>query len=142
MTPNRIVELAAIIYDQTKKVDAYLIAQNLLTPSFDVSYPAVRPLPTAVQDSQETVLEASDELTALFLGPARSIIKPVRTTISCCRTSNSLQTCSTTRGQACKPSTDLVLPLASQSRKPLPLPTSHRHVLSQNPTLVGFYAML
>jgi hypothetical protein len=35
MTPNRIVDLASIIHDQTRKVDAYFALENLPTPSFD-----------------------------------------------------------------------------------------------------------
>ena len=82
MAPNRIVKLAAIIQEHTKKVDAYLTAQKLPTPSFDISCPAVLPLPATIQASQDAVLDASDELSTLMLGPARSIIsQPVGTTV-------------------------------------------------------------
>jgi len=67
------MELASIIHEHTSKVDAYHASQNLPTPSFDASYPARLSLPLDIQNSQEAVLEASDELTALMLGPARSI---------------------------------------------------------------------
>ncbi|CAG8948659.1 hypothetical protein HYFRA_00001779 [Hymenoscyphus fraxineus] len=73
MAPNKISELAAIIHTETQKVDAFLISQSLPTPSFDVSCPARLPLPPLIRESQEAVLEASDELVALMLGPARSI---------------------------------------------------------------------
>ncbi|KAF2730279.1 sterigmatocystin 8-O-methyltransferase precursor [Polyplosphaeria fusca] len=74
MSPSRIVELAGIIQDHTTKVDSYLSTHDLPAPSFDVSYPARVPLPPEIQASQDAVLEASDELTALLLGPAGSLI--------------------------------------------------------------------
>jgi hypothetical protein len=70
MPPTRIAELASIIYHHTQKVDAYLASQNLPTPSFDIACPPRLLLPPDIQNSQEAVLEASDEITALMLGPA------------------------------------------------------------------------
>lgn len=78
MAPNRITTLASTIQVETQKVNAFLVAENLPTPSFDISCPARLSLPPTIQASQEAVLEASDELTALMLGPARSIVsRPV-----------------------------------------------------------------
>ncbi|KAF4628102.1 hypothetical protein G7Y89_g10046 [Cudoniella acicularis] len=73
---NRIVELASIISEHTSKVDAYLISHNLPTPSFNISYPPKLPLPAEIQASRDAVLEATDELTALMLGPIESLIPP------------------------------------------------------------------
>jgi hypothetical protein len=78
MVPSRrIVELASIIQEQTSKVDAYLASNNLPTPSFDISCPPKLFLPAEIQASPDSVLQASDELTALMLGPAESLIPPV-----------------------------------------------------------------
>ncbi|TVY82896.1 O-methyltransferase aurJ [Lachnellula suecica] len=73
MSSTRIMELASIIHNHTSKVDDYLGSQNLPTPSFDISYPATFSLPPEIQVSRQAVLEASDELTTLMLGPASSI---------------------------------------------------------------------
>jgi hypothetical protein len=79
MSPkSRIAELASTIQEQTSKVDAYLAANNLPSPSFDVSCPLRLSLPPEIQASRNAVLEASDELTALMLGPVESLIPPVR----------------------------------------------------------------
>jgi hypothetical protein len=79
MAPNtRIAELASIIQEQTSKVDAYLTSNNLPSPSFDPAYPLRLSLPPDVQASRDAVLEASDELTALMLGPIESLVPPVR----------------------------------------------------------------
>lgn len=69
MPPSRIVELSSIIHEHKTKVNAYLESKNLPTPSFDASYPGRIPLPSHIQASREAVLDASDELTALMLGP-------------------------------------------------------------------------
>lgn len=74
---SRIAELASIIKEETGKVDAYLVANNLPALSFNVSCPPKLSLPAEVQASRRAVLEASDELTALMLGPVESLIPPV-----------------------------------------------------------------
>lgn len=74
---NRIVELASIIGKETEKVDTYLTSNHLPTPSFDISCPPKLFLPPEIQASRDAVLEASDELTALMLGPVESLIPPV-----------------------------------------------------------------
>jgi hypothetical protein len=79
MAPNRIVELASIIHDNAVKVDAYLTSESLPTPTFDISCPAHPALPPHIQSSQEAVFEATDELTALMLGPVVNVaFKAVR----------------------------------------------------------------
>lgn len=74
MSSSRIVELASIIQENTTKLDSYLSRHNLPAPSFDISYPARVTLPPNIQALQDAVLEALDELTALLLGPAGSLI--------------------------------------------------------------------
>lgn len=76
---SRIIELSASIHEHTTKVDAYLAANNLPTPSFDTSCPPKLLLPPEIQASRDAVLEATDELTALMLGPVESLIPPVDT---------------------------------------------------------------
>jgi len=74
---SRIMELASIIHEQTSKVDAYLASNNLPTPSFDISCPPKPFLPAEIQASRYAVLEAFDELMALMIGLAESLIPPV-----------------------------------------------------------------
>ncbi|PQE34045.1 6-hydroxytryprostatin B O-methyltransferase protein [Rutstroemia sp. NJR-2017a WRK4] len=77
MAPNtRIAELASIIQEHTSKFDAYLASNNLPSPSFDPSHPLRLSLSPDVQASRDAVLEASDELTALMLGPVESLVPP------------------------------------------------------------------
>ena len=79
MPSSRIVELAAIIQKHTSKVDEYLTSHDLPSPSFDISTPPVLQLPPHIQASQKAIIEADDELSALILGPMRSIDStPVR----------------------------------------------------------------
>ncbi|KAL9620550.1 MAG: hypothetical protein Q9160_004911 [Pyrenula sp. 1 TL-2023] len=73
MSPTRIAELAAKIQEHTSKVDEYLASKALPSPSFDITTPATFNLPPSIQASQNAVLEASDELNLLMLGPLRSI---------------------------------------------------------------------
>ncbi|CAG8955512.1 hypothetical protein HYFRA_00009464 [Hymenoscyphus fraxineus] len=79
---NRIVELSSTIHDQTTKLDAYLTANNLPTPSFDISCPLKLLLPPDIQALRDAVLEATDELIALMLGPVESLIPPPNSWIS------------------------------------------------------------
>ncbi|TEY80408.1 hypothetical protein BOTCAL_0038g00060 [Botryotinia calthae] len=64
--------------EHTSKVDEYLASNNIPFPSFDVSCPLQLSLPPDVQASRNAVLEASDELTALMLGPVGSLIPPCK----------------------------------------------------------------
>ncbi|TVY81174.1 O-methyltransferase gsfB, partial [Lachnellula suecica] len=79
---SRIVELSATIHETTIKVDAYLAANDLPTPSFDISCPPKLFLPPEIQACRDAVLEATDELTALMLGPVESLIPPPNSWIS------------------------------------------------------------
>ncbi|KAF4632321.1 hypothetical protein G7Y89_g5805 [Cudoniella acicularis] len=73
MPPTRIVQLATTILEHTQKVDSYLAVENIPTPSFEISCPPRLALPASIQESQHAVVEASDELMALMLGPAASL---------------------------------------------------------------------
>ncbi|TGO45530.1 hypothetical protein BOTNAR_0659g00040 [Botryotinia narcissicola] len=83
MSPTtRIAELAGTIQKHTSKVDEYLASNNIPSPSFHVSPPLRVSLPPDIQASRNAVLEASDELTALMLGPVESSIPPPNAWIS------------------------------------------------------------
>ncbi|TVY62310.1 O-methyltransferase gsfB [Lachnellula suecica] len=64
MAHTRIVELASIIQEHTSRIDAYFNAQNIPTNLLTL---------LILQYLHDTVLDASDELTYLLLGPARVI---------------------------------------------------------------------
>ncbi|KAJ8065081.1 hypothetical protein OCU04_005793 [Sclerotinia nivalis] len=110
---TRIAVLAAKIQEHTSKVDEYLASNNLPSPSFDVSCPVRLSLPPEIQTSRNAVLEASDELTALMLGPVESLIPPIYPSKP-----YSLQPTQ-------NPSPQPALPLS---------PKSPKHALSPNPT--------
>ena len=70
MAPNsRIAELASLILYHTLKVENYISSQGLPSPSFDISMPAQLQFPEAIAESQNKVIEATDELHSLMLGP-------------------------------------------------------------------------
>ena len=69
MTPTRLAELANIIYSHTCKIDEHFKDHDIATPSFDIDTPAVVQLPDELAISKNAVLEASDELSMLLLGP-------------------------------------------------------------------------
>ena len=73
MAPSRIVQLASLIQEHTRKVDDYIDANELPSPSFETSCPAHLILPPDIQVSQSKVLEAKDELNMLMLGPLRYV---------------------------------------------------------------------
>ncbi len=70
MSPSRIVELASIITTKTNQVDDYLSTHGLPPLSFEPNEEAQGyTLPNSVQGAQNAVLEATNELHALMLGP-------------------------------------------------------------------------
>ena len=70
MAPNsRIAELASLIQHHTLKVEDYISSQGLPSPSFDIGTPAQLQFPEAIAESQNKVIEATDELHSLMLGP-------------------------------------------------------------------------
>jgi hypothetical protein len=74
MTSNcRLLELTALIHENTRQVDTYIRDNNLPPPSFDHSYPPVLDLPSKVDVARSAALEAISELQAHLLGPIGSI---------------------------------------------------------------------
>ncbi|KAF2264998.1 putative O-methyltransferase [Lojkania enalia] len=64
--PTRISQLATSIQEHTAKVDAYFRSHDLPSPSFDIDLPP--DLPAEIRQSQNAILEATDELSDLMLG--------------------------------------------------------------------------
>lgn len=89
---TRISELAAIISEQTARVDDYLKSQNLPTLSFDVDAPAKVPIPTHETDivaAQAKVIACTQELHDLMKGPTElllgaSVTMHLRNVLHCC----------------------------------------------------------
>ena len=70
MPSSRIAELASIISSNTTQVDDYISTHGLPPLSFEPSQDSEQAtLPTTIQAAQHAVLEATDELNALMLGP-------------------------------------------------------------------------
>ena len=72
MAINRIVELAQIIQTKTSELDGFYKEQGIPTPSFDVDTPLEINYSADAAASQRAVLEATDELHALTLGPIQT----------------------------------------------------------------------
>ena len=70
MPPSRIAELASIISSNTSQVDDYVSTHGLPPLSFEPNG-NLKPdtLPDGILSAQKAILEATDELNALMLGP-------------------------------------------------------------------------
>ncbi|KAK4206754.1 S-adenosyl-L-methionine-dependent methyltransferase [Rhypophila decipiens] len=69
---SRIIELASRIAANTKKLNDYLVANNLPTPSFDVKGPKANLVPKQeieVQAARAAIIDDTQELRRLVLGP-------------------------------------------------------------------------
>jgi hypothetical protein len=62
-------------------LESYLQSEGLPSPSFSPSFPAKLPLPESIAASQQQVLEASDELHCLLLGPLGFILHQLDGTV-------------------------------------------------------------
>lgn len=72
--PSRMMTLAKTITDETAKLEAYLKANNLPLPSFDVDSPADYPkLPADIAKSRNAIIVATKELGLLAHGPRESV---------------------------------------------------------------------
>ena len=71
MSSNRIVQLANIIQRNTEEIDAHLTLQGLPNPSFTADNPATLLFGQGpkVDAARQSVVDATDELQALMLGP-------------------------------------------------------------------------
>ncbi|KAJ5035134.1 uncharacterized protein L3040_008393 [Drepanopeziza brunnea f. sp. 'multigermtubi'] len=71
---SQLVELAATIARETAKLDAYMQASGLPTPSFDVNGPLNFPrLNDEMQKAREEVIKAAKELGDLMTGPTETV---------------------------------------------------------------------
>lgn len=68
-TSSKIAALAATIHLHTTKLDEYFISHGISSPTFDINSPASYKLPDDIAGSRNAVLEATDELHMLMLGP-------------------------------------------------------------------------
>ena len=81
MSQHRIVELAAIISENTNVVNEYFVSHKLPTPTLDHTAPGQLPIPAdapEIEQARRTVIEATDELQALMRGPRELLFVPVR----------------------------------------------------------------
>ena len=69
MSHSRIAILASAIANNTAIFDEYLLSHNLPTPSFEPNAPLKYNLPPDIAKSRQLVLEATDELQHLLMGP-------------------------------------------------------------------------
>ena len=70
MPPSRIAELASIISSNTSQVDDYISTHGLPPLSFEPN-DSLKPdrLPDGILAAQNAIVEATDELNALMIGP-------------------------------------------------------------------------
>ena len=73
MSSSRIVELGNSIQYNTLKIDLFFSFHGIPTPSFDVDTPLEIDLPDDIKACRATVLEATDELHSLILGPVQTV---------------------------------------------------------------------
>ena len=76
MAVSRISELASIIKIHTSKVQDHLRSMNLPLPSFEAEQPPSLLLDETIAESRLAVLEATDELHSLMLGPVGVLTSP------------------------------------------------------------------
>ena len=78
MVSSRISELASVIAGKTAEVDEYLSSKNITTPSFDPEFPYQSLLHPDIIATRQAILEATNELHALMLGPLDVLVPNVR----------------------------------------------------------------
>ncbi|PQE33143.1 S-adenosyl-L-methionine-dependent methyltransferase protein [Rutstroemia sp. NJR-2017a WRK4] len=77
---SRIVELASIISKNTAMVAKYLECHGILSPSFNKNYVEPKDLPTEIMAAKQAIVEATEELSVLALGPT-AFLTATNTTI-------------------------------------------------------------
>lgn len=76
MATSRISELASLIAVHTAAVDEYFSSSNLPEPSFSPEFPAQVLSEAKIAASRQIILEATDELHSLLLGPVGALTSP------------------------------------------------------------------
>ena len=72
---SRIAILAAEIQENTSKVDAYLKENGIPSPSFSPDNPLHVEVPEEIAAAQNAVVDATDELKTLMLGPVPHLVQ-------------------------------------------------------------------
>ena len=70
MAPQRLGELSSIIAANTAKLEEIVTSEGLSYPSFDAALPSGLLKDEEAIAARQSILEATDELHALMLGPA------------------------------------------------------------------------
>lgn len=76
MAASRIAELASIIASNTAEIDEYLSSRGLPTPSFDADVAPRFLDEKPIAACRQAILEATDELHSLMLGPIGIFLIP------------------------------------------------------------------
>jgi hypothetical protein len=74
---RRLLQLSALVQDNTSAIDTYIENAGLPQPSFDPSGPMAWDLPPNIDAARNTALEALDELREHLLGPTQNIASRV-----------------------------------------------------------------
>ena len=73
MSSSRIVSLSQTIAYHTAIIDEHYTTNGLPTPTFDVEMPLEVDLPSSIKRHRQAVLEATEELHSLMLGPLQLV---------------------------------------------------------------------
>lgn len=73
MASSRIVKLANSIQANTSKLDQHFSSHGIPTPSFDIETPLKIDLPDDLAACRMAIIEATDELQSLILGPVSTV---------------------------------------------------------------------
>lgn len=73
MASSRILELANSIQINTSIVDRHFSSHGIPTPSFDINTPLELDLPNDIAACRSAIIEATEELHSLMLGPIQTV---------------------------------------------------------------------
>lgn len=73
MATSTIMGLANAIQTNTSKVDQYFSSHGIPTPSFDIETPLELHLPDDIALCRTAIIEATEELQMLMLGPVGTV---------------------------------------------------------------------
>ena len=76
MATSRISELASLIATSTADVESHLASKGLSAPTFDAEVSSHAILDDRIAVSRQVILEATDELHSLMLGPVGILTTP------------------------------------------------------------------
>lgn len=73
-TSSQMTMLSTVIATETEKLEKYLMRSGLAQPGFDVTAPGDFPkLPADMQQSRQTIINATQELSSLVRGPREHV---------------------------------------------------------------------